>query len=540
MKNKRIHAAVALAAASALALTACGSDSPDSNASSTSGGASSNVFTIAYNGDGGHQAWVDAVTNSIKNTLGIKAEGKPYATFAELRQDVQDRKMTGGFRTGWQADYPSLYNFLGPIYGTGAGSNDGDYSNANFDSLLKQGLGSTSVDEANGFFDKAQEQLFKDLPAIPLWYSNVTGGSSEAVENVVFGWNSVPLYQDVTKSGGGVVLANGSEPANPLVPGMTNETGGGKIMDLIFQGLVSYKADGSTQNEIAKSITSDDSKVWTIELEPGHKFANGEAVTSKSFVDAWNYVALKSNAQLSSYFFESIEGFSYDADQELSGLKIVDDDTFTVTLTQPEADFPLRLGYTAFMPLPKVAFDDMKAYGQAPIANGPYVIKDGSWKHDVSIDLVPNKDYSGPRAAKNEGVRFTFYTSQDTAYTDLTAKNLDVLDAVPDSAFATFQADLGDRAVNQAAAIFQSFTIHTELPHFSGEEGALRRQAISMAIDREAITKAIFLETRTPAKDFTSPVIAGWNPELPGSEVTTYNPEKAKELWAQADAISKW
>ena len=100
MKNKRIHAAVALAAASALALTACGSDSPDSNASSTSGGASSNVFTIAYNGDGGHQAWVDAVTNSIKNTLGIKAEGKPYATFAELRQDVQDRKMTGGFRTG--------------------------------------------------------------------------------------------------------------------------------------------------------------------------------------------------------------------------------------------------------------------------------------------------------------------------------------------------------------------------------------------------------------------------------------------------------
>lgn len=539
MKIKRMHAAVALTAVGALALTACSGDSD--NNTSTTGSTSSTKFTIAYNGDGGHQAWVDAVANSIKNSLGIQAEGQPYATFAELRQDVQDRKMTGAFRTGWQADYPSLYNFLGPLYGTGAGSNDGDYSNENFDSLLRKGLAATSIDEANGFFDQAQEQLFKDLPAIPLWYSNVTGGSSEAVTDVEFGWNSQPIYSAVKKSGGdGIVTANGSEPANPLVPGMTNETGGGRIMDQIFQGLVSYKADGSSQNEIAKSITTEDSQTWTIELEPGHKFQNGEEVTSKSFVDAWNYAALLSNAQLSSYFFESIEGFSYDEDSELSGLEIVDDYKFTVKLSQPEADFPLRLGYTAFMPLPSVAFDDMEAYGQAPIANGPYVVKDGSWKHDVSIDLVPNPDYDGPRTAQNKGIRFSFYTSQDTAYTDLLANNLDVLDAVPDSAFATFETDLGDRAVNQASAVFQSFTIPEALEHFSGEEGVLRRQAISMSIDRKAITDAIFQGTRTPANDFTSPVIAGWNDSLAGSEVLDYNPEKAKELWAQADAISKW
>lgn len=540
MKNKRMHAAVALTAVGALALTACSGDG-DNTSSSAPTSTSTTKFTIAYNGDGGHQAWVDAVANSIKNTLGIQAEGQPYATFAELRKDVQDRKMTGAFRTGWQADYPSLYNFLGPLYGTGAGSNDGDYSNENFDGLLRQGLAAKSVEEANGFFDQAQEQLFTDLPAIPLWYSNVTGGSSENVTDVEFGWNSQPIYSAVKKDkGDGIVLANGSEPANPLVPGMTNETGGGRIMDQIFQGLVSYKADGSPQNELAESITSDDSQTWTIKIKSGHKFQNGEEVTAKSFVDAWNYGALLKNAQLSSYFFESIEGFSYDEDSELTGLKIVDDQTFTVKLKQPEADFPLRLGYTAFMPLPSVAFEDMEAFGQAPIANGPYIVKEGSWKHDTSIDLVPNPDYDGPRTPQNKGIRFSFYTSQDTAYTDLLANNLDVLDAVPDSAFSTFEGDLNGRAVNQASAVFQSFTIPEKLEHFSGEEGILRRQAISMSIDRDAITKAIFEGTRTPAKDFTSPVIAGWNDKLKGSEVLTYNPEKAKELWAKADAISKW
>ena len=46
----------------------------------------------------------------------------------------------------------------------------------------------------------AQEILLKDLPAIPLWYSNLTGGSSEDVDNVVFGWNQVPLYYQITKN----------------------------------------------------------------------------------------------------------------------------------------------------------------------------------------------------------------------------------------------------------------------------------------------------------------------------------------------------
>ncbi|NQX29371.1 ABC transporter substrate-binding protein [Microbacteriaceae bacterium VKM Ac-2854] len=338
-----------------------------------------------------------------------------------------------------------------------------------------------------------------------------------------------------------VITTNGSEPQNPLIPTNTNEVGGGKILDEIFAGLVYYDATGAPVNDVAESIESDDAQNYTIKIKSGLKFTNGEDVTSSSFVDAWNYGALLSNAQLSSYFFEDIEGFSYDEDSELTGLKVVDDTTFTVALTAPKSDFPLRLGYSAYMPLPASAFDDMDAFGQNPIGNGPYMLDgDGAWQHDVKIDLAVNPDYTGPRQPKNGGLSIVFYATQDASYADLLAGNVDVIDQIPDSAYGTFESDLGDRAVNQPAAVFQSFTIPARLPHFSGEEGQLRRQALSMAINREEITKVIFEGTRTPASDFTSPVIDGWSDSLTGADVLAYNPDEAKKLWAQADAISPW
>lgn len=338
-----------------------------------------------------------------------------------------------------------------------------------------------------------------------------------------------------------IITANSSEPQNPLIPTNTNEVGGGKILDSIFAGLVYYDGKGAPHNDVAESITTDDNITFTVKIKPGLKFTNGDPVDADSFVTAWKYGALASNAQLSSYFFEDIEGFSYEEDTELTGLNVVDDTTFTIKLTSALADFPLRLGYSAFFPLPKSAWDDLDAFGEHPSGNGPYMLAgDDAWKHNEKIDLVVNPDYNGDRKAQNGGLTFTFYQSQDAAYADLLGGNLDVLDAIPNSAFATFQSDLGDRAVNQPAAIFQSFTIPERLAHFSGEEGNLRRKALSMSINRKEITDVIFEGTRTPASDFTSPVIAGWTDKLKGAEVLAFNPDEAKKLWAEADAISPW
>ncbi|MDR2374795.1 MAG: ABC transporter substrate-binding protein [Bifidobacteriaceae bacterium] len=359
----------------------------------------------------------------------------------------------------------------------------------------------------------------------------------------------------------GIIKVNRTEPQNPLISTNTNEVGGGWILDMIFSGLAYYTADGSTELDVAESIESEDTINWTIKLKPDQKFTNGDPVDADSFINAWNYGASVMNDQLQNSFFVEIKGYEDvnkmidsgeknedgtaklipdpDQGQELSGLVKVDDLTFTVELSNPDPDFTLRLGYSAYYPMPISAFDDMEAFGQAPASNGPYKLaSDDAWEHNVKIDLVANPDYTGPRKAQNGGITFVFYETVEAAYQDLLSGQLDIVDSVPD--FKTFEQDLGERAVNQASATFQAFTVPDRLAHFGGEEGKLRRQAISMAIDRAAITETIFSGTRTPAKDFTSPVMPGYSDSIPGNEVLEYNEAKAKELWAQADAISPW
>lgn len=339
-----------------------------------------------------------------------------------------------------------------------------------------------------------------------------------------------------------LITANGSEPENPLIPTNTNEVGGGRILDSIFAGLYYYDGKGAPQKDLATSVETTDSITFTVKIRNDSKFTDGTTVKAENFVKAWNYGAALDNAQLNSSWFEDIEGYTVDKNvAELSGLKVVDDTTFTVKLTKAVADFPLRLGYSAYYPLPDSAFADMAAFGQNPVGNGPYKLGGAdSWKHDEQIDLVTNADYNGPRKPANGGLTFKFYASQDAGYADLLGDNVDVLDGVPAAALSTFESDLGDRAVNQPSAVFQSFTIPESLDHFGGEEGKLRRQALSMAINRDEITKVIFFGTRTPASDFTSPVIAGWSDKLAGADVLKYDQAKAKELWAKADAIAPW
>ncbi|MGO2140126.1 MAG: peptide ABC transporter substrate-binding protein [Leucobacter sp.] len=347
-------------------------------------------------------------------------------------------------------------------------------------------------------------------------------------------------------SGSAFVTTNGSEPESGLIPSDTNEVGGGKILDVMFAGLVSYSADGTPANELAESIEANaDSTEFTIKIKGGTKFTNGDPVTAESFTKAWNDAAQASNARKNQSWFSNIQGFNETEDSELTGLEVVDDTTFVVKLNAPQADFPLQLGYSSFYPLPAVAFDDKgavtKEFGEAPVGNGMYKLADEkAWQHDVQIELVKNEDYAGPRKVENDGLTIIFYASQDAAYVDLQDGKLDVLDAVPESAFASYETDLDGRTVNQPAAIVQTFTIPETFEHFSGEEGKLRRQAISMSFDREEITDVIFDGTRTPAVDFTSPVINGWSDDLKNVASVKYDPEQAKKLWAEADAIAPW
>lgn len=341
-----------------------------------------------------------------------------------------------------------------------------------------------------------------------------------------------------------VVTANTTEPQNGLLPANTNEVGGGRVMDLIFTGLVSYDAKGAPVNELAESIETEDSQNYTIKIKEGQTFSDGSPVTAASFVDAWNFGAAAKNAQLNSYFFESIKGFDEvnkegSTKEEMEGLTVVDDTTFTVELSQPESDFPLRLGYTAFMPLPESAYEDPKAFGETPIGNGPYKLTE--WNHGVSLKLEVNESYEGPREPQNSGIDFKVYQSTDSAYQDLLSGNLDVLDQIPPSQLASYESDLGERSVNSPYAGNATITIPGYLDHFAqGEEGNLRRAAISRAIDRQLIIDKVYQGGKVKADDFTAPVLEGYNGEIPGSEVLDFDADEAKKLWADADKISEW
>ena len=348
-------------------------------------------------------------------------------------------------------------------------------------------------------------------------------------------------------AGSNIITAYNSEPQNPLIPGNTNETGGGKPGDLLFSRLVSFDKDGKASNEVAESITpNDDATQYTIKIKSGWKFTDGTPVTAESFTKAWSYVANVKNAQKCSSFFSTIKGYDelqadgLKGDEQLSGLKVVDDTTFTVDLNQSDSVFPIKVGYLAFAPLPESFYKDPKAFGEKPVGNGPYKFQ--SWDHDNQIVLVKNPDYKGNRVAKNDGVTFKVYTKDEAAYADIQSGSLDVMESVPASATKTFQKDSTVQAYNKAGSVIQQFTIPAKLKHFETdtEEGTLRRQAVSMAINRENICKKVLNGTGTPAADFTSPLTPGYSDSLKGSGNLKYNEKKAKELWAKANAISPW
>ncbi|MCT6873883.1 MAG: ABC transporter substrate-binding protein [Bifidobacterium sp.] len=347
-------------------------------------------------------------------------------------------------------------------------------------------------------------------------------------------------------SSNAVISVFNPEPANPLIPSMTNEVGGGNPIDVMFSKLVRFDDKGKPANEIAKQIkANEDNTQYTVTINDGWKFSDGTPVTAQSFTKAWSWASSIANKQLGSSFFANIKGYDdlqkegTPSDAQLSGLKVIDDKTFTVDLTSPSSTFPIQVGYTAFAPLPESFYKDTKAFGEKPVTVGPYKFQ--SWEHNKAIKVVKDPAYKGGIKVKNGGVEFRSYTDATAAYRDVQAGNLDVLDTLPASARKTFQTDNTVQAINDPGSVIQMFTIPTYMKHFGqDQEGHLRRQAISMAIDRPTIIKKVLSGTAKEVHDFTAPVIPGYSTSIKGSDVLKYNPSKAKELWAEANKISPW
>ncbi|MFK3575603.1 ABC transporter substrate-binding protein [Bifidobacterium thermacidophilum] len=163
------------------------------------------TFRLAYSTDSGNKPWIDAICNSITNALGIDAQPLIFSTSKELSTAIHNRTVGAAFIQGLQSDYPHPEGYLVQAYDSasadGKGLNNGDYKSAAFDALIDQAARQTTLDGAVGYYHKAEELLFEDLPVIPLWYTNVTAAAGKQVGSLSFNYMGLPDYYKLTVKG---------------------------------------------------------------------------------------------------------------------------------------------------------------------------------------------------------------------------------------------------------------------------------------------------------------------------------------------------
>ena len=190
-------------------------------------------------------------------------------------------------------------------------------------------------------------------------------------------------------------------------------------------------------------------------------------MTAASFVDAWNYNAYGPNAYQSSYFFAPIAGYddlqctgdgedpcagqgSQPKAEEMSGLEVVDDLTFTIETTEQVSNLPVRLGYTAFAPYPESFFEDPEAFGEQA-GRRPAPTWSRSTRGTSRSSSAKNPEYSGEFPGNLDKITFRIYNDSAAAYADVVAGNLDVTDDIPVNVLQDdiWLSDLQDRGTER-------------------------------------------------------------------------------------------
>ncbi|HEY9290740.1 MAG TPA: ABC transporter substrate-binding protein, partial [Microlunatus sp.] len=320
------------------------------------------------------------------------------------------------------------------------------------------------------------------------------------------------------------------------------------VLDVVYDGLVRYDPKTTKPyNYVADSITNSGNKVWTIKIKSGLTFSNGEPVDAESFARAWNYAAYGPHAMANNYFFERIAGYEamqgeYEEDdngkvtvtkkpasKELSGLKVVDDQTLKVTLTAPFAGFSTMLGYTGFFPVAKACIEDIKSCAVQPIGNGPFKVD--KWDQGVQLTATKRKDYKLKETPNYDKIVWKEY-SGSSSWPDFEAGDLDTGAPPPDQwETANNDPDISARKVEGpgAALTYLGFPLYRKGPWQNIEF----RKAISMAIDRQKIIDQILPGQAAPATSWVAP------DAVPGGKAGTcewckYDPAAAKAALAKA------
>lgn len=344
-----------------------------------------------------------------------------------------------------------------------------------------------------------------------------TGGGEEAEEKVLY-------------------MNNEQEPTSFDPPiGFDNLSWAG--LNNLMEGLTRLGEDHQPAPAIAeKWDVSEDGTTYTFHLRDDAKWSNGDDVTAGDFVYAWKRLLnpdTGSPAAFLGYFIEGGEAFNNgDGSADDVQVKAINEKTFEVKLTSPQAYFLSVITNPAFFPInEKVAEENPKWFAEADsyVSNGPFKLTE--WQHDSHFVMEKNENYWDASNVKLDKVHWAMVNDTNTEYQMYQSGELDVTQDIPSDLSEQLFADGTAQMTEQAGDYFYRFNVTME--PFQNEN---IRKAFVMAVNQKEIVDYITKSGEEPAYGF---VAYGFKDpsgkdfrEVNGNLVET-DIEKAKELLAK-------
>ena len=316
--------------------------------------------------------------------------------------------------------------------------------------------------------------------------------------------------------------------ANTLTIGWTTETktldpgAAGQNPDIwvmvnIYDTLLRLGPDGKTiQPDLASSYTvSKDGKTYTFHLRAGAKFQDGSPVTSTDVQFALMRTATKNPGW--SFLYKAIK--SVDAP---------DPSTAVVHLKYPWGPFLSDMTFFASGIYPEKYFKKVGAtyMAQHPIGSGPYAFD--SWVKGQYLRLKKNAGYWDAAKYPMQYVEYDLIPSDNSRLLKVEAGELDVDNVLPYNQVAALKNNSSATALINPSTETQYFTFNTKVKPF---DDVNVRQAISHAINRVAIAKAVTYGLGKPANSFMPAGSLYYDPSIP---VPAYDPNLSKQYLAKS------
>jgi peptide/nickel transport system substrate-binding protein len=280
----------------------------------------------------------------------------------------------------------------------------------------------------------------------------------------------------------------------------------------VFEGLTRFAPDGSIVPALAESWEiSEDGLTYTFHLHDGVKFHDGTDFNAEDVKFSLERINAEGslNAQKQLY-------------ADIAAVEVVDPLTVRVTLSKPNGNMIYNLAWgDAVMVAPESA-DGNKTN---PIGTGSFVFADRV--EGDRIELTRNPDYWGT-PVRLESATFRFIADPTAAFAALQAGDVDTFPNFPaPETVAQFENDPRFRVVIGATEGETILAMNNGKPPL---DNIKVRQAITHAIDRQAIIDGAMFGYGTPIGTFMSPA----NPDYVDlTAQSNYDPEKSRALLAE-------